>query len=1084
MRIASHEVVKRSALKGQKCFAFLSLLMVFALRPGGAFAAEYQFSLIAEASSLDTSLPFTSFRLAPSVSQAGVVAFSASVRNPDVNTGIYLGSGEGLTFGDYTAVAQDLTSSTTDLSNFVVGQFSNDSVAFTARDGTGTNGIFLGDGGAVSTVVSDPFVNIFRGLSINASGQAAFKTNEDLGDGDGLEDALATGLNGIRSVRFNGSFGSNPNGKVIRSMTGSPSPKIDDTGNIAFTATRFEEPTNPSNGTLLDGVFLSTGGSVIESIVVEGDTFNGMTIDEINPSTAFDRNSAGVAVVRASTENDVEHVFLRNGSSLTSLVSRGFFDSSPGDFRDFRELAINNNGDIAMLADRFDSEGIRRRGLFLMGEGESEFTQVVGVGDSMFGSEVAFVTSFDRFGLNDNGQLAYQVSLADGRNVIGLASLVGDSSRWALAVDGDFSNEMKWEPNIVPIAGREAIFDTDGTYTVDIDASVTIGKLNATAGTVTFDFDGTSLTGTDLTVGGDGQATTLTLRAAEEPIVASIAALHEPNHVPSTLGQVQWENVFVLDEGVLQVISDRPLGTQVLLVDDKAVVEGELKVLKGGTLAAEKLFVGDDGRDGILIVQSADANNPATVSAAEVVLGDAQNFGIFAGGKGVAAIEGQAKAEFDSLVIGDGGDADFFVSGGSTLQTLLDVTLGKNVGASGTLNLDGAGTTVAVGGNLLVGNSAPLAVAFDGSSVFIDDKARLLVLGDTTVGIESLIAVIGNADGTPSSTLRLGGDLTLEDNSLGAIIEKGGTLEFISSGSSEVVIGFNSQLTVRRDPLDVITDPGVVSTIKSTNGGELKIQIGTLPDLIGGSPDASVRVLQGGLLQMTEISVGRLLVGGDLEVDGGGVTGRKIMVNEFGEVTVSNGGFIVLGSTPFVDGVLLEVAQGTRNIAEEVIVGAGGELKIDGEFQSPNTIINDGGLVQTGSSPGLGSLLGNLTIAEGGQWIVEIAGLTPEVEFDQMFVDGDVTIAGDVILRFLDGFAPQAGDSFGFLSATGDIDLSEASFHIENLQPDFNFDIAPDSSGFLLLALNDGRFIPEPSTFIIMLIATALGAMRGARPTA
>jgi len=540
------------------------------------------------------------------------------------------------------------------------------------------------------------------------------------------------------------------------------------------------------------------------------------------------------------------------------------------------------------------------------------------------------------------------------------------------------------------------------------------------------------------------------------------------------VGNVQWQNLFVLDQGVVQVISARQLGTQVLLVDDKAVVEGELKVLKGGSMAAEKLFVGDDGRDGTLIVQSSDADNPAMLSVTEAVLGDAQNFGIVAGGKGVAVINGHAKAEFDSLVIGDGGEGDFFVSGGASLETLLDMTLGKNVGASGNFDLDGTGTGAGIGGNLTVGNTAPLAAAFEGSRVFVNNDARLLVLGDTSVGIDSLVAIVGDGTGAPSSAVLLGGDLTIHQDALGVIVEKGGSLEFISGGTSQVSIGFNSQLTVRRAPQNVITDPAVVSMVKATNGGMLKIQIGTVPDLLGGSPDAAVQVQHGGLLQMEEMFVGRLLVGGILEVDGGGVTGRKIKVNELGDVTVSNSGFIVLGSTPYVDGVLLEVAQGTRNIAEEVIVGVGGELLIDGEFHSPNTIINDGGQVQTGSSPGKGSIVGDLLINDGGEWIVEIAGLTPEVDFDQLMVDGDVTIDGDVIFRFITSFGPNSGQTFDFLSATGAIDLSGATFRFENLEPGFQFEVNANSGGFQMLALTDGvSTIPEPSSVLLLAVGIA-----------
>jgi hypothetical protein len=76
------------------------------------------------------------------------------------------------------------------------------------------------------------------------------------------------------------------------------------------------------------------------------------------------------------------------------------------------------------------------------------------------------------------------------------------------------------------------------------------------------------------------------------------------------------------------------------------------------------------------------------------------------------------------------------------------------------------------------------------------------------------------------------------------------------------------------------------------------------------------------------------------------------------------------------------------------------------------------------------------------------------------------------VLKFLDGFAPQQGQQFEFLAVGGIADLSGATFEVQNLMPGFQFDITPSAGGVLMTALTDGRFVPEPPSVLLLLIAS------------
>ena len=77
-------------------------------------------------------------------------------------------------------------------------------------------------------------------------------------------------------------------------------------------------------------------------------------------------------------------------------------------------LSLNDAGTVAFLAD------LRAGGSGLFTGSDPVADRIIGTGDALFGSVVTGL-SFYRDGLNNNGELAFRATLADGRQVIARA---------------------------------------------------------------------------------------------------------------------------------------------------------------------------------------------------------------------------------------------------------------------------------------------------------------------------------------------------------------------------------------------------------------------------------------------------------------------------------------------------------------------------------------------------------------------------------------------------------------------------------------------------------------------------------------
>src|SRR5262249_29423000 len=101
-------------------------------------------------------------------------------------------------------------------------------------------------------------------------------------------------------------------------------------------------------------------------------------------------------------------------------------------------------------------------------------------------------------------------------------------------------------------------------------------------------------------------------------------------------------------------------------------------------------------------------------------------------------------------------------------------------------------------------------------------------------------------------------------------------------------------------------------------------------------------------------------------------------------------------------------------------VGPGGILRGTGTFGS--VTVTEGGIFSPGNSPGLATVLGDLTLSRGATYLVDLFGTTAGTQYDQTRILGSLTL-DDPILSLNLGFTPAPGDAFTIfdLSGTGGI---------------------------------------------------------------
>lgn len=323
---------------------------------------------------------------APAVNDQGQVAFWGL--DASFNAGIFVGDG-----GSLTSIAE----TSGEYSFLGVGPSINDdgTVAFLGGLDLGDAGYFT-SGGATTTLIADSsgqfnfqriptLDNLFGEPVINDRGTVAFRADLDNGD----KEIFSSNKGEIRTITDSSSelttFGITPDinakGTIVFSAGTAPVPgTIEVKGQTVPISELFQNA----------GIFTNHGGSLREI----ADINDGLTLFGSSPAI---NDQGTVAFIAVNTNGEVE-VLTGKGRGLTAIAdSRGAFSS-------FRGVDINDRGTVAYLAD-FDAGG---SGIYV---GQQE---MIATGDKLLNSTVTELNFLNK-GLNHDS-VAFWAKLADGRS--------------------------------------------------------------------------------------------------------------------------------------------------------------------------------------------------------------------------------------------------------------------------------------------------------------------------------------------------------------------------------------------------------------------------------------------------------------------------------------------------------------------------------------------------------------------------------------------------------------------------------------------------------------------------------------------
>ena len=425
---------------------------------------------------------------------------------------------------------------------------------------------------------------------------------------------------------------------------------------------------------------------------------------------------------------------------------------------------------------------------------------------------------------------------------------------------------------------------------------------------------------------------------------------------------------------------------------------------------------------------------------------------------------------FGSLVVGGNGNGILTVEGLGSVKSG-EARIGTSAaGGQATVGKDGFWDT----SDIAIGAGGPGQLTLTNGGRVESIRAEI----GAKAGIGNVVLVNGSADGTPSfwETIRLKvghegtGRLEVNDGGLveafdeltiadkpgvsGSVTVGGvdadsnpsqvtvGTLRMGEAGVSELLIQNGAQLTAQH----VFLGDGTGRTDVTVTGVDSSFEVAE-EFAVGNYSFAIVSVVGGAAIHSGVAAI----VGGAARP---GPSEVKIIGTSYWDIDAS----LQVGedNEPSGSSAALTLVGGSVE-ADSILVKTNGRIQGFGLLVA-SEIVN-GGTISPGLSPGTLAIHGSFRQTSSGRLLLEIGG-TNSADYDHLIVTNAVALDGELAFRFINGFAPKAGQQFSFLDANGSVSNSFANIGIQNLAPGFQFNIATNGSSLKMIAVNDGQFSP------------------------
>jgi T5SS/PEP-CTERM-associated repeat protein len=520
-----------------------------------------------------------------------------------------------------------------------------------------------------------------------------------------------------------------------------------------------------------------------------------------------------------------------------------------------------------------------------------------------------------------------------------------------------------------------------------------------------------------------------------------------------------------LDERSLEVAGGATLlldagGVQARHVTLGAVGDGTLEVVgPGGFFATQGRFgIGGEG-NGILRVR-----NGATITSAESVLGEA-------GGGGFALVQEEGSLwQTGNFAVGFADAAAVNIEAGARVESdnaFVDCRIGD---CTGLADLERA--TVDVIGKSAGGTPSRFVVA---------DELQIGPLGKVSVeggaALQSDVGIIRIGTGSGAADCLAGrACLDVVDGSVGV-----GAIDVGFTGPGKMQIGPLGRATVLAAlfvganllvPGElVVTGPSAEPQLVAPIGvgvsvgshGEVLLQGGarvttSVAGAGGAGPGAfgRIEIRDDSVLRVADSIIAALTIGSEASDDVFGPTGELELANgrvelEDADLDIENTGR-VFGSG-VVDGFGVSFVNNDGEIGCGITINAAYVQGPNGVALCPQAILSPVTLPQL--NPLAASRFARAVRARPAPPPLPVPG--------PLVVNGDATLAGTLVLQFVNGFAPRQGNSFDLIDVAGTVTGAFANVEVRGLVPDSDFAEDFVDGKLTLTALSDTEALPTVS---------------------
>ena len=533
---------------------------------------------------------------------------------------------------------------------------------------------------------------------------------------------------------------------------------------------------------------------------------------------------------------------------------------------------------------------------------------------------------------------------------------------------------------------------------------------------------------------------------------------------------------------------------------------GELKLLKGdATGIADRTNVTIDGQlqVGIKGEGTVDVDESCTLAAQKISIGtDVHGYGVV----NVHGRDATVIAKEDALVGGFGvaevnvtQGGNFTVAGALTIDS--GVPNGASVTVSGSsgippfnLNSEVGANEITVGksgyGSLSVTNQAHVGdtttkiyVARESNSigsVYVNSQA-VLNAGTFEVGLGGIASVDISSGGAAYivQSITLGGSSNAAMTTLTMDNGKLITPDFQARRNTQTTLSNAATITINSGGQMSLGGTASHPAMLAVQGGasikdENLANASTL-FLAGNLGRAVVSVASGGSIQVRSLVLGSVGGAGQatMTVDGqtSQVNSASLTINQGSTLTATGGGTIQAQSTANISGTLdvrggrmlvgpatVDAPQGALTLAPGArLSGSGlikGNLHALSRASFPGTLA--GAFIPIGNSPGTLTVEGDAVLEADTILDMELAG-PGSAQHDVLKVTGNAQIDGNVLLKFIDGFAPKIGDQYPLILATN---LAVApNIFVRNLLPGWQYSISQQGGAWTVTSLSNGIFV-------------------------